>query len=264
MKISHDEFGDRMKAYESIRVSPNFLPLAPVCARLDGRSFSKYTNKMQKPYDEGMSNVMQHVARALLKETHARIAYTQSDEITLVWLAEDSTSQIFFDGKDQKMISVLAGLASTAFSYHSNAEWGLKYAAYPHFDCRVWQVPNKIEASNVFLWRVMDARRNAISAACQAVFSPSTLHGKERAAQLQMLADEDIIFDAYPASFRNGTFFGRVRVEKNVQWPDGPERVWRTETVDLQMPYFLEVQNRVDVIFDGVVPKTTEMEETTT
>ena len=261
MKTSRDEFGDRMKAYESIQVSPNFLSMIPVCARVDGRSFSKYTKKMDKPFDKEMSAVMHETAKVLLKDTHARIAYVQSDEISLVWLAEDYASQIFFDGKVAKMTSVLAGLASSAFTYHSLDTWFTKYARYPHFDCRVWQVPNKMEASNVFLWRVQDARRNAISSACQAVFSPSALHGKGREAQLRMLADEDIDFWDYPKSFRDGTFFQRVKVEKNVQWPDGPERVWRTEIVDVPMPYFHDVINRVDVIFDGATPRT-EQEET--
>jgi len=260
MKNSRDEFGDRMKAYESIRVSPNFLQLIPVCARVDGRSFSKLTKGMAKPFDEDMSKVMHKTAEVLLKETHARIAYVQSDEISLVWLTEDYTSQIFFNGEVRKMTSVLAGLTSSAFTVHFSNICGLMPHKYPHFDCRVWQVPSKMEASNVFLWRAMDARRNAVSSACQAVFSTSALHGKGHAAQLQMLTEYGIDFDTYPDSFRNGTFYRRIKVEKNVQWPDGSERVWRTEIVDMKIPYFRNVINRVEVIFNGETPILTQEE----
>lgn len=256
MKISRDEFGDRMKAYESIRVSPKFLPLTPVVARLDGRAFSKFTKGLQKPYDEGMSDVMHRTTVELLRDSRARLAYVQSDEITLVWLAEDYESQIFFDGKVQKMTSVLAGLASSVFTQHANDTWGARSGVYPHFDCRVWQVPNKVEAANVFLWRAIDARKNAIQGACQAVFSSSALKGVNQAKQLEMLTDYGIeFFSEYPASFRDGTFFRRVNVLKNIQWGDGSSRVMRTEIHDAEVPYFRRVTNRVEVIFDGDAPQ---------
>ena len=256
MKTSRDEFGDRMKLYESIRVSPTFFPFVPVVARLDGRSFSKYTKGMQKPHDEGMTSVMHHVTRALVRETHARIAYTQSDEITLMWMTDEPQQSVFFNGKDQKMVSVLAGLASSAFSYHRNAEWGMKREPYPHFDCRVWQVPNKVEAANVFLWRAIDARKNAVQGACQAVFSQQTLNGVNHAKQLEMLTDYGIeFFGEYPASYRNGTFFNRTNMLKNIQFVDGSMRVMRAEIRDMEMPYFRRVTNRVEVIFDGKSPR---------
>lgn len=256
MKDSRDEFGDRMKLYESIRVSPTFFPFVPVVARLDGRSFSKYTKGMIKPYDAGMTDVMHQVTEVLLRETHARIAYTQSDEITLMWMTDEPQQSIFFNGKDQKMVSVLAGLASSAFSYHSNAEWGMKRAPYPHFDCRVWQVPNKVEAANVFLWRAIDARKNAVQGACQAVFAQSALNGVNHAKQLEMLTDYGIeFFSAYPASYRDGTFFRRTNVMKNIQFVDGSRRVMRTEIIDAKIPYFRRVTNRVEVIFDGEYPQ---------
>ena len=112
-----DDLGDRMKAYEAAQTSFKFDGFMPVYARLDGRGFSKFTRGMRRPYDERMSMAMITTASALVKETNARIAYTQSDEISLVWLAdaEKAESQIFFDGKMLKLASVLASFATAAF-----------------------------------------------------------------------------------------------------------------------------------------------------
>lgn len=50
--------GDRMKKYEKIETGDRFIPCLPVYVRIDGRSFSKFTKSMNKPYDERMSRVM--------------------------------------------------------------------------------------------------------------------------------------------------------------------------------------------------------------
>jgi hypothetical protein len=80
--------GDRMKWYEK-RYSHVVMPMIPVMARIDGRSFSKFTAGLARPYDERMSRLMIDTTKFLVEQTNARCGYTQSDEITLVWLAED-------------------------------------------------------------------------------------------------------------------------------------------------------------------------------
>ena len=47
-----DVFGDRMKDYEQKEAGRKFLPMLPICIRLDGKGFSKFTKKMNRPYDE--------------------------------------------------------------------------------------------------------------------------------------------------------------------------------------------------------------------
>lgn len=71
-----DNFGDRMKTYERIETGQKFLPLAPIYARLDGRSFSNFTRGMDRPFDRRFSEVVQEVTRYLVKETGATLGYT--------------------------------------------------------------------------------------------------------------------------------------------------------------------------------------------
>ena len=105
-------FGDRMKLYERMEAGRRFMPRLPICVRLDGKGFSKWTRGLARPYDPRLSALMEHVATRLVEETQAVIGYTQSDEISLVFYTADPKAQVFFDGRIQKMTSVLAAMTT--------------------------------------------------------------------------------------------------------------------------------------------------------
>lgn len=255
-----DDFGNRMKAYEAVETARALDPLLPIYARIDGRSFSRFTRGMEKPFDARLGQAMIETTKHLVAHTHARTGYTQSDEISLIWLAEGETSDVIFSGKLQKLTSILASLAAAKFMSLCPPEWASRL---PHFDCRVIQMPNTIEGANVFLWRAMDAQKNAISMVAQSLFSPKRLHGVDQKGMLQMIAEAGVDFDQYPVSARRGTFVQRRVVNRELSpdelaripeahRPIGP--VMRTIVVELDMPKFNKVRNRVEVIFDGSPP----------
>ncbi len=167
--------GDRMKAYERHETDRRFMDFAPIVARMDGRGFSKWTKGLPRPYDLPLSEVMISVARQLVENTGARIGYTQSDEITLVFLIDDIRQSMMFDGKVQKLCSVLASMTTAIFITECLAKQGSEIAKRamqaPHFDARIFQLPTRTEAANAVLWREQDAARNSISTAAQAFYS---------------------------------------------------------------------------------------------
>lgn len=255
----NDEFGNRMKGYEAVETSRKLNVFMPIYARIDGRSFSRFTRGMQRPYDKAMSAAMVETTKHLVEATHARIGYTQSDEISLAWLAEGDSADILFSGKVQKMVSVLASLSAAKFARVCPSGYENRL---PHFDCRVFQLPNKVEAANAFLWRAMDARKNAISMAAQAKFSPKQLHGKRQADMLAMLSEIGVDFESFPGFFKDGTFARRKVFERTLtaeelapiperHRPSGP--VARSETEEIAIR-FRDVSNRVEFIFDGADP----------
>lgn len=261
-----DALGDRMKAYEARETERRFLPMLPIYARIDGRGFSKFTRGMARPFDKAMSDAMIATTKALVDETHARIGYTQSDEISLVWLTDDPKSEMLFAGKAQKMTSVLAGYATAAFT---RAILDGPLAAYvnrlPHFDARVFQMPSRTEAANAFLWRELDATKNAISMAARSGYSHKALHGKSGSEMQEMLFQKGINFNDYPAFFKRGTFVRRVTRERSltveelarVPEPHRPEPgalFQRSSVEEIDMPRFGSVENREAVIFDGAAP----------
>lgn len=262
--IMQDAFGDRMKAYESIETGNRFIPLLPIYVRLDGKCFSKFTSTMKRPFDEDMSRVMIDVTRRIVKETGALAGYTQSDEISLLLYSDTSETQVYFDGKKQKLVSVLAAMATSYFITEANKHWPqLIEKAPPMFDCRAINLPTRMEATNMFLWRARDATKNAVSMAARSLFSHNQLHGKSSHEMREMmLTVRDVDFDEYPEFFRFGTFVQRRKVFKELPEetlskipeqfrPTGP--IERTEIVDFQVN-FGQLDNRVEMLFEGQKP----------
>ena len=255
-----------MKAYEAREADRRFLPMAPVYARIDGRNFSAFTRGMERPYDIAMTEAMIRTTEALVEETHARIGYTQSDEISLVWLAERSDSSIFFDHRVAKMTSVLASYATASFMIALQSEMPDRINKMPHFDCRAFQVPTRSEAANVFLWREQDATKNAVSMAARSVYSHNALDHKSGPEMQEMLFAKGINFNDYPAFFKRGTFVRREPVWREftadelhaipeAHRPAPDAKVQRSEIRRLDMPRFGSVTNREAVIFDGADPE---------
>ena len=194
---ARDDFGDRMKMEEGIEVDARFLPLLPVIIRLDGRCFSSFTRKMAKPYDERMVRAMVATTTAMVEETHAVIGYTQSDEITLVLYSGSFDSQIWFDGRKQKIVSCSASYCSLAFFRNITREFGGIDMGMPTFDCRAFAVPTVGEAVNQVLWREKDATKNSVSSAARAYYSqgsrrkeqqPEARYVDEQGSELERLS----------------------------------------------------------------------------
>lgn len=256
-----DEFGDRMKAYEAvhdIRTPKGH----PVVARIDGRSFSKFTKGLDRPFDAAMTYSMTETTRALVEATHAKIGYTQSDEITLIYEAPPE-GEMFFDGRIAKLTSVLAGIASTEFVLQCPYEYRVRQLR-PHFDCRVFAVPTRTEAANALLWRAQDCRKNAIQSVSQSLFSHKELHGKNQADQIAMLATKGVAMTDYNPFNVHGTYLQRTTRERELtakEWaaiPAGKKpasrTVLRSSVESLNIEYFGDVTNREGVIFDGERP----------
>lgn len=112
------EFESRMKAFESPEALRKLDRDLPVCCRIDGKSFHVWTKRLQRPFDSMFMEIMVLTTMSLVEETHALIGYTQSDEISLVWNNATPESQIWFDGRIQKMTSVLSSIATYYFNHY--------------------------------------------------------------------------------------------------------------------------------------------------
>jgi len=261
-----DKIGKRMKFYESVETRRLVDPRHPLLLRLDGQNFSSFTRGLKRPFDEGLSRAMIEVTKYLVGQLHATVGYTQSDEISLlIWLKprDDRTSKLPFNGKVQKLTSLPAGWASSKLTALLPEFLPSKVGQLPRFDCRLFELPNKIEAANGFLWRVFDAEKNSISMAAQAVYSSKALHKKDGRAKKEMLLEKGIVWEDYPSFFKWGTFVQRRKFLKELtpdelaripeaKRPDGP--VMRSKVVELDLPKFSDVVNRVEVIFDQADP----------
>lgn len=267
--MAKDSLGDRMKAYEEEGMNMRrVMPLTPVIVRLDGKAFHSFTKGLKRPFDERLTSLMRNLTIKLVEFSNAKIGYTQSDEITLVLYSSDHKSQLIFDGKIQKITSILASFATATFNDYLRL--GLipeKKRTVALFDCRVFSVPNQQEAVNCLIWRENDATRNSISMAAQSVYSHSELHGKACDEMQEMLFQKGINWNDYPSWFKRGTYAQRFVTERPFtpeEIKDLPPRhearknpdlkVSRSEIKFIKMPPIKSVENMTDVVFKGEKP----------
>jgi tRNA(His) 5'-end guanylyltransferase len=253
-----DDLGARMKGYEAHETQRRSMRRLPICVRMDGRAFHTFTRGLDRPYDEGFSRMMIETAKYLVGETHAKIGYTQSDEITLVFWDGSFTGEPLFGGKLFKLTSVLSSMTTAKFISLLPEFLPEKVGKLPTFDARIFQVPSLDEAANLILWRWFDARKNSISMAAQALFSAKQLFKKDGKAKIEMLRSRGVEWDGYPAFFKWGTFVQRISRPRELteeeldripeqHRPTGP--VVRSDVVELELPPFIEVEDRVGALF---------------
>jgi tRNA(His) 5'-end guanylyltransferase len=167
---------------------------------------------------------MVDTTKYLVENTHAALGYTQSDEISLCWnldLEENPEAQYMFDGKFQKLTSVLASMAGAYFCRELGKRIPEKSEALPVFDARVWNVPNLNDVYLNFLWRQDDCIKNSISMAAQAHFSSKELHGVGSEDKKKMLRLTGLPWEDEPRFFKTGTF-----VRRNSKWLEmSPEQL---------------------------------------
>ena len=206
MTKKSDAFGDRCKQLELTEAGRKAMPDLPLLVRLDGRAFHTFCRNFKRPYEPKMCVAMLETTRALVSSFKPAIGYTQSDEITLLF----PTPQALFDGRFQKLTSVLAGFASAYFLNECRKLDLGRPDAIPHFDARAWQVPSKKEAIEVFVWREDDAVKNSISMAAQAYYSHKQLMNKNSAQKHDMLHERGVNWNDYPVHFRRGVYLKRL------------------------------------------------------
>jgi tRNA(His) guanylyltransferase len=261
-KSRFDCLGDRMKAYEKRETDRTVMPALPVIVRLDGRAFHTFTKRMARPFYEPMSRAMIETARYLVAESNANFAYTQSDEITLVYWNDDPSAELAHAGRIQKLVSLLAAQATAKFNQEVGKRMPERAHLLPIFDARVFNVPTLDEMVNCILWRTWDCEKNSLTMAASAYYSHKALHGQNGPAKHELLHAKGVNWADYPAFFKNGTFLRRESTVRALA-PDvlaripakyRPGKVMRTAVVEIDMPRFSSVANPLGVLLYKEAP----------
>ena len=201
----HDDLGVRMKTFYEQIPKTKLMRRCPVAIRIDGKAFHTFTTGFHKPFDEVLIKSMQETMKYLCENIQGCVlAYTQSDEITLILVDyKKLTSSAWFDYEVQKICSIAASMATMAFNkffadnvekeilsnsdkdgnvvddnleiIHINHVHSMRKGAM--FDARCFNIP-KEEVTNLVYWRQLDASRNSIQMVGQANFSHKELQNK--------------------------------------------------------------------------------------
>ena len=266
--MKKDDFGNRMKEYEN--VSRYYLTRRlPVIVRIDGRSFHTFTKGFKKPFDDILMQAMQKTAKYLCENIMGcKLAYTQSDEISLLLIDYDTIdSDAWFKNNLQKIASVSASIATMAFNFYFNdlatqniinwykdasAEDTCETPYYEKknkmdnnlrimpkmatFDSRAFVLP-KEEVCNYFIWRQKDCTRNSIQLVAHANFTYSEMQ-KKSCNQLQdmLFTQKNINWNDFSTSCKRGTCVVREPlIEERGKW-----------IIDNEIPIFSTNRNYIE------------------
>lgn len=250
--------GNRMKSYEE--VSRTVLTARmPMIVRVDGRAFHTYVKRLHTPgtdtpWNPVIRDALTDVARALMAEiTGAKIAYLQSDEVSVLVTDYDKHgSQPWFGKVAQKVASVAASIATVAFNRNIQGyiDDELPAEMFPTdatFDARVFVVPRE-DAANYFVWRQQDATRNSVSMLAHHHFDPGALHGKSWGVMQEMLFSErGVNWNNSPTWQKRGWCVVRRRQRRTVG-------ELRAEGARLDIPDHVIVEDHVEVVRQVMEP----------
>lgn len=216
-----------MKEYYEDRTR-NVLPRRTYSIiRIDGKAFHTYTKGLQRPFDDKLMNDMDETAGFLCKNIQgAKFAFVQSDEISILLTDfEELTTDAWFDGNIQKMVSVSSSLATAKFNE-------LRPGKLAFFDSRVFTIPNNVEVENYFIWRQQDTTRNSISSVCQSLYSHNQLEGKNTTEQQEMIFQKGTNWNDFATKYKRGRVIEKQLYEK--------EGATRSKWVMVEPPIFTQ------------------------
>ena len=265
--MQYETLGEWCKWLEKNFSNEIMIPTLPIIIRLDGVNFSKWTKGLVKPFDEDFHKTMVATTKFLVHETNALIGYTQSDEITLILFSDSRKSQVYHDGKKQKILSKLSSKVANNFN-HNRENILENHHKIADFDARIYQTPTKQDAVAQLLWRELDATKNSISMLAQSLFPHNQLQNLDgNKMQHKMMLEKDVNWNDLDVWKKRGTYIRRTVTSETLTVEDienlPPKHharqnplleVTRSVVEQIDMPIFSRVENKVDVIFNNAKP----------
>lgn len=250
--MKFDDLDQVMRRYETAldQTIPDGIMIV---ARLDGRGFTRLTKEtlsLDAPFDTRFRDAMSAACEHLMTSGfRIRYTYTQSDEISILFDPDDDA----FGRKVRKLVSVLAGEASAAFS--------IAIGAHGAFDARLSVLPSEQRVIEYFRWRQEDAHRNALNASCywklresgaDANASTKKLEGMSTSDKNELLFSFGLNFNELPAWQRRGIGFiwstiphkGRNPITGEIVQTDR-RRIKRVEDLPMKEEYEILIRNLI-------------------
>jgi len=138
------------EVYSHLMVPDN----VPFIVRLDGWKFQALSKKLEleKPFDETIAKCLATSSKQVIRNFNPVVAYVISDEINLLFIENHP-----FNGRIEKINSVLSGLVSSTFSL--NIKTFFKKSVTVSFDSRIIVLPER-KITEYFAWRQQNGWRN--------------------------------------------------------------------------------------------------------
>ena len=205
---------DRIESYQN-QSDYKLLNKLPIIFSINGKSFSKFTSLLEKPFSEGFFECIKSTLMRLCVEIDGVVfGYQFNDEIIIVARNDQSSeTEAWFDNKIQKLISVSSSVASTHFN-NCALSIGLNTIGDPLFLTQVFTVPNIIEAINFVIYKQQQNFYTSTQLACTYELYNKNYnkqqikdmtHGLSIDDKILLLSQEcNIDFNKYSSAFKRG------------------------------------------------------------
>lgn len=243
---------DRIDSYQELS---NFklLNRVPIIICINGRSFSKITSLLDKPYCTKFAECMLSTTLKLCSEIEgALFAYQCNDEINIV-ARNDQTLETnpWYDNKLQKICSVTSSISTLHF-HNCTSLKELNLMGEPIFTSQVFAVPNIMEAINTMIYKQqhnfhISIQLSSFYELLKRGYDKNTI--KEMLSNLSVDEKIDLLqqecnidFNQYPLSFRRGA--ACYKIQKIIN--DTVKNKW---TINSDLPIFTKDQSFLNNIF---------------
>ena len=220
-----------------------------VTIRLDGCMFGTLTKRMREAgligpgYSDEIGEAMQLCCRAMMDEFKGNLAYTHSDEMTVLLTPRLTTKtglarDWIHGGRVQKWLSIGASVVTALFNRRlaqMAEEQGMELPdnVIAHFDCRVGEFNSAEEALALVLWRAFDCSVNCVQDGCHHAGAPIEVVRSDFSEKLKWLHKAGLLplkpHQAY------GSLFVRTLGEFDAVVPDTNETVRVTRRVNVKV-----------------------------
>jgi len=204
---------DRIESYQD-SYDYKLLSRLPLVISVNGRTFSKVTSLLDKPYDSKFVESMLTTVIKLSSEIEGTVfIYYYGDEITIIARNDQNTETCpWFDNKLQKIVSATSSIATLYFNKCA-ASVGLNLFGDALFISQVFVVPNIVEAINTIIYKQQANFYSSTNLACYYELLKQhnkntikeMLSGLSIDEKIDLLRQEcGIDFNNFPAIYRRG------------------------------------------------------------
>lgn len=188
-----------------------------VAVRLDGINFSSMVrlSGFARPFDPRFSTAMIDATRKLVTGIGAPVvlAYTQSDEVTLIL---DLGRSRWFDGREAKVLTACASaMASEFLRSLTSADEPIAPATTIMFDARVIDTITPDQTTDLFAWRLADAQINSTTSHARSVLGHSALQGTSTRTMRALCAEAGRPWGELDTHTKFGSFVIREAIQRN-------------------------------------------------
>lgn len=205
---------DRIDSYQAA-TDYKLLNRVPIIIVINGRSFAKVTQLLDKPYCQKFSECILSTMLRLCTDIEGAIfGYQHNDEIVIIARNDQNPdTSPWYDNKLQKICSVISAIATIHFNECASAIQ-LNLTGEPIFTSQVFVVPTIGEAINTFIYKQQQNFHTSVQSACLYnllnKYDKNTIKdmlvGLNVDEKIDLLSQEcDIRYNDYPVSFRRGT-----------------------------------------------------------